>query len=64
MTRRPITRIAALIFFLMALVHADRLFTHFPVIVGSYTIPFWLSYFGVVIPALLAILLLRESRSD
>ena len=64
MTARPITFIAALIFFLMALVHVYRLFTHFQVIIGSHVIPLWLSYFGIVIPALLAILLLREGKSS
>lgn len=63
MTSRPIALIAALIFLCMALVHVYRLFTHFRVILGSHTIPLWVSYFGAVIPALIAILLLRESRS-
>ena len=60
---RPITTIAAVIFFGIALVHVYRVFTHFQIIVGSHTIPMWISYFGIVIPALLAILLLRESRA-
>jgi hypothetical protein len=60
---RPITTISALIFFAMALVHVYRVFTHFQIIVGSHSIPMWISYFGIVIPALLAILLLRESRA-
>ena len=55
--------IAALIFFGVALVHVYRLFTQFQLIIGSHTIPLWFSYFGVVIPALLAILLLRESKA-
>lgn len=63
MASRPVTFIAALIFFCMALVHVYRLFTHFQLILGSHTIPLWVSYFGVVIPALIGILLLRESRS-
>jgi hypothetical protein len=54
--------IAALVFFAIALVHVYRIFTHFQVIIGSHEIPLWVSYFGVVIPALIAILLLRESR--
>ena len=60
---KPITMIAALIFFGMALLHVYRLFTQFQIVIGSHTIPMWWSYFGVVIPALLAILLLRESRA-
>lgn len=60
---KPFTMISALIFFAMALLHVYRIFTHFQVILGSHEIPLWVSYFGVVIPALLAILLLRESRT-
>jgi hypothetical protein len=63
MGSRPFTMIAALIFFCMALAHVYRIFTHFQIILGSHTIPLWWSYFGVVIPALIAILLLRESRA-
>jgi len=59
---KPFTMIAALVFFAIALVHVYRIFTHFQVIIGSHEIPLWVSYFGVVIPALIAILLLRESR--
>jgi len=55
--------IAALVFFGMALAHVYRIFTHFQIVLGSHTIPLWWSYFGVVIPALLAILLLRENRA-
>jgi hypothetical protein len=60
---KPFTLIAALVFFLVALVHVYRIFTDFQVILGSHTIPMWVSYCGVVIPALLAIMLLRESRT-
>lgn len=59
---RPFTMIAALIFFCVALLHLYRIFTHFQVIIGSHVIPQWVSYFGLVIPALLAILLIRENR--
>jgi len=59
---KPFTMIAALVFFAIGLVHVYRIFTHFQVIIGSHEIPLWVSYFGVVIPALIAILLLRESR--
>jgi hypothetical protein len=63
MGSRPFTMIAAVIFFCMALAHVYRIFTHFQIILGSHTIPLWWSYFGVVIPALIAILLLRENRA-
>jgi len=60
---RPFTMIAALIFFAVALLHLYRIFTHFQIIVGTHVIPQWCSYFGLVIPALIAILLLRENRA-
>jgi protein-S-isoprenylcysteine O-methyltransferase Ste14 len=64
MTRtKPFTMIAAIIFAIVALVHLYRLFTHFQVVFGSHSIPMWLSYVGVVVPGLLAILLYRESRA-
>ena len=63
MGSRPFTMSAALVFFCMALAHVYRIFTHFQIIIGSHTIPLWWSYFGVVIPALIAILLLRENRA-
>jgi hypothetical protein len=63
MTRsRPFTWIAAAIFALMALVHILRLFTHFQIIVGSHTIPQWVSIVGVVVTAGLSWMLCREAR--
>jgi hypothetical protein len=60
---RPFTLIAALIFFVVALLHLYRIFTHFQIVVGSHAVPQWFSYFGLVIPALIAMLLLRENRA-
>jgi hypothetical protein len=63
MTRsRPFTTLAAIIFAVIALLHLYRLFTHFQIIAGSHTIPMWVSYFGVLIPGVLALMLFRESR--
>ena len=64
MTRsRPFTTFAAIIFAIIALAHVYRLFTHFQIILGSHAIPMWMSYFGVLIPGILAVMLFRESRS-
>ena len=60
---RPFTLIAALIFACIALIHIYRLFTDFQVILGSHTIPIWVSYLGIVVPGILAIMLFREARS-
>lgn len=59
---RPYTTIAALIFLAMALVHAYRLATHFQVVMGSHTIPQWVSWVGLVVPAILAWGLWQEAR--
>jgi hypothetical protein len=59
---KPFTLIAAIVFTLVALAHLYRLLTHFQVIFGSHTIPMWVSYVGVAIPAILAIGLWREAR--
>jgi hypothetical protein len=60
---KPFTLIAALIFAIIALLHLYRLFTNFQVILGSHTIPMWVSYVGLIIPGLLAVMLYRESKS-
>lgn len=59
---RPFTLIAAIIFALMAVVHAYRVFTHFQIVAGSHALPMWLSIVAIVVTAVLAIGLFRESR--
>ncbi|HKC02118.1 MAG TPA: hypothetical protein VKC17_02300 [Sphingomicrobium sp.] len=61
--RRPFTLIAAVIFALMAIVHAYRLLTHFQIIAGSHTLPMWLSIVGIAVAGILAVGLYRESRA-
>jgi protein-S-isoprenylcysteine O-methyltransferase Ste14 len=60
---KPFTMIAAIIFAVVALLHVYRLFTHFQVIYGSHTVPLWMTYVGIVIPGVLAVMLYRESRT-
>jgi hypothetical protein len=59
---KPFTMIAVLIFAVMALLHAYRLVTHFQIILGSHTIPIWVSYVGVVVAGGLALMIYRENR--
>ena len=40
---KPFTWIAAAIFALMAIVHIIRLFTNFHIVVGTHSIPMWVS---------------------
>lgn len=59
---RPFTTIAAIIFGLMALLHAYRLATHFQVIIGSHAIAQGLSWVAVVLTGLLSYGLFREAK--
>ena len=59
---KPFTLIAAIIFGLMALLHAYRLVTDFQVIVGSHTIAYEVSWVGLAVTLLLSVMLFRESR--
>ena len=60
---RPFTRIAALIFAIIALLHLYRLFTHFQVVLGSHEISMTVSYVAIVVAAVVAWGLYKESRS-
>ncbi len=63
MTRsRPFTWVAATIFGVMAVVHLYRLFTHFQIVIGSHSIPEWVSIVALVITAFLSWMLCREAR--
>ena len=59
---RPFTWIASAIFAIMAIVHIYRIATNFQLIVGSHSIPMWVSYVGVIVPAVLSWMLCREAR--
>jgi hypothetical protein len=61
-TNRPFTLLAAVIFALMALVHLYRMVTNFQIVLGSHTIPMAASWIAIVITALLAVMLYRESQ--
>jgi hypothetical protein len=62
MGNKPVTVIAGIIFLIMAVIHAYRLVRHFPITVGSHSVPMWCSWVGLIIPLLLAWGLWRESR--
>ena len=62
--RRPFTLFAAAIFLLMALIHLYRVvYAHFQVVLGSHSIPEWVSIVAIVVTGLLAVMLYRESRA-
>ena len=59
---KPFTTIAAAIFALMAIAHAYRIATGFPVSVGSVNVGQEVSWVAVVITAVIAVGLFREAR--
>lgn len=58
---RPFTLIAAIIFGLMALVHAYRIMTHFQVTVGTHEIAQGVSWVALVVTGVLSVGLFREA---
>ena len=62
MGNKPFTLIAAVLFALAALVHLYRLFKHFPVIVGSHALSETVSIVAIVVAAIMAWGLYRESK--
>jgi len=61
MTGRPFTLIAAIIFALIALVHAYRIMTQFQVVVGTHVIGQGVIWVALVITGALSIGLFREA---
>jgi len=59
---KPFTMLAAALFALMALAHAYRLATNCEVAIGGNVLPLWVSWIGLALTALLAVMLWREGR--
>jgi hypothetical protein len=60
--RRPFTLLASAIFLVMALAHAYRLVSPFPIRIADCDVPQWVSIIGVLIAGGLAFALYREAR--
>ncbi|TAL28346.1 MAG: hypothetical protein EPN94_00430 [Nitrospirae bacterium] len=59
---KPFTKIAIVVFSLVAVLHLLRLIFGWEVIVVGFTVPVWFSAIGFIIAAGLAFLLWRENR--
>ena len=55
-------RLAVILFSLVAIAHLLRLLYGIPITAGDWSVPQWISLFGVVVPGLVAWLLWRESK--
>ena len=54
--------IAVALFVLIAIVHAIRIYNNVPAQIGSWVIPMGVSWFGVIIAAVLAYLFWKTSK--
>ncbi len=59
---KPFTRIAVIVFSLVALMHLLRLLFSSEVTVNSSVIPMWVSVLGFLVAGALAVMLWREAR--
>ena len=59
---KPFTRIAVVVFSLVALMHLLRLVFHWQVIVNNMIVPQWVSVPGFLIAGALAFMLMREAK--
>jgi len=59
---KPVTTIVIFVLIAVSLAHLLRLIFQVEIIAAGIHIPVWLSIFGCIIPAILALLLWRENR--
>ena len=59
---KPFSTIAAVVFALVALVHLLRLVYGWQVVFNGWTVPMWLSWFGLIVAGVLSALVWREAK--
>ncbi len=62
MSEKTFVRVASIIFALVALVHLVRILMGWPVIIGTWALPMWVSWIGAVVTAALALIGFRIFR--
>jgi hypothetical protein len=60
--KKPFTRIAAVVFAIVAVAHLLRLIFQFPLVIGGFLVPLWINVIALIIAGLLAVMLWRESQ--
>jgi membrane protein CcdC involved in cytochrome C biogenesis len=63
-TMKSVTKIVVLLLAAISIQHLLRLIFRWEVIVNGITIKLWLSIFGCIVPAALAVLLWLENKDD
>ena len=49
MGQKTFSMVSGVIFALMALLHLSRIYMGWPVVIGSWTAPMWVSWIGLVV---------------
>ena len=61
--RKPFTLVAGFIFLAIAVAHLLRIFQGWQVTIADDVVPLWISWVGLAVAGLLALMLFRESRN-
>ena len=61
---KPFTTLAVIVFTLVALAHLYRLIRGLDIVVQGHVVPQWVSIVGLVLAAILALMVWRESRRN
>ena len=64
MNERPYLLITASIFGVLAVAHFTRLLLHWPIVLGGWSVPVWISLPGLLVPGALAWWGFRLVRSE
>ena len=64
MDRKTYLLVAGIIFTLVALFHLVRIYMDWPVMIADWSVPKWVSWFGLIVAGGLAIFGLRFTAND
>jgi hypothetical protein len=64
MNRKTFALVAGIIFTLVALFHFVRIYMDWPIIIGDWSVPKWLSWIGLIVAGGLALLGFRLTAND
>jgi len=64
MNRKTFSMLVGIIFTLVALFHAARIYMDWPIMIADWSVPKWVSWIGLVVAGGLAILGFRFTQSD
>ena len=64
MDQRTFNAVASVIFVLVALLHLLRIYMGWPIVIGSWTVPMWVSWIGLVVAGILSYFGLSLARRN